>query len=655
MNGKKSGWLEEISTKCNVDKKDLFNLLEKYEIKQSPNIGIPKHLSLIELTFTGKKEGMYSNDFKFEMKDLDHGIYGIFSDENLRGKTTVLEIIKWLLRGSSSSLLQEGIKSWINSAHLKFKVEAQEYIVDIKQEDGIVKGSLVKCSKGKDNIICKFLDNDEFENGMSDFMTNTFSLDKISAFRKSSIQEEQGKKVNHNWSFLASALFISTNYSSLFGDIIVDGLSNRLMNMYLGLPWVSTYNSLKTAEKLISSKQKVENIHKKRDQEKYAIKVKQLELQLKNKKEELENLPDNKVIKAKLKLLRHDYNQKSNQMTKLKKELNLITDDKELSYKEMIEDLKNLENLKANIAAREIFKSINPTCCPHCEANISEEKIEREKKDNYCSICNEPLSSSDDSEDILSEYRDSYFATKKAYENIENQYKNKSKLHTDILKEIDEIEQNISNLELDLSKYERQETLEKDIFKLEILLNEYNSQFEQNMELSEDLTVDLDEKKIIDSAIKITQERFKVLQEELLAEVSYEILRMSKLVGLDQIQSIKLSSIPTLKIEKDGGSTSYSKCSEGEKLRLKVITTIALLSVAEKKQVGRHPGLLLIDSPGAQEVSPHDLDMLVDGLKKLATELPFLQIIIASRSSDVILKQIDESNRKYAKGQEYLW
>jgi hypothetical protein len=88
---------------------------------------------------------------------------------------------------------------------------------------------------------------------------------------------------------------------------------------------------------------------------------------------------------------------------------------------------------------------------------------------------------------------------------------------------------------------------------------------------------------------------------------------------------------------------------------LKFITTIALLSVAEKENVGRHPGILLIDSPGAQEVSDKDLNSLIEGLKQLTIELPFLQIIIASRASDVILSQIDEKHRKHAKGDSYLW
>jgi hypothetical protein len=108
-----------------------------------------------------------------------------------------------------------------------------------------VNGKLLNISDSNNKQISVFYSDDEFESCMSEFMIQQFSLDKISAFRNSGIEEEVGKKVNHSWSSLASALFISTNYGSLFGETTVDGLNNRLMNMYLGLPWVSTYTTLK--------------------------------------------------------------------------------------------------------------------------------------------------------------------------------------------------------------------------------------------------------------------------------------------------------------------------------------------------------------------------------------------------------------------------
>jgi len=50
-----------------------------------------------------------------------------------------------------------------------------------------------------------------------------------------------------------------------------------------------------------------------------------------------------------------------------------------------------------------------------------------------------------------------------------------------------------------------------------------------------------------------------------------------------------------------------------------------------------------------------DVSQLIDGLAKLTQELPHLQIIVAATSSESILSHIDESNRKYAQGDSFLW
>ena len=305
------------------------------------------------------------------------------------------------------------------------------------------------------------------------------------------------------------------------------------------------------------------------------------------------------------------------------------------------------------MAANLVFKRLNPTCCPHCEEQISKEKIDREKNDHVCAICNSPMLESEDAVALLEELELNSEASEKTYDEITRMLKEIKRQHNNLSIELDTMQNKIIELENELNQNSKRLEIEKDVTRLEILADEYRiDEIEENDNSGENT---IDEEKIIKIAIRITKKRFENLQIELLKKVSSEILRISKFVGLTSIQSVKLSAVPSLFLEKDGHNTSYSKCSEGEKLRLKVITTIALLSVAEKEGVGRHPGLLLIDSPGAQEVSEHDLNMLIQGLKELSKELPFLQIIIASRSSKVILNQIDRNYRKYATGKNYLW
>ena len=66
---------------------------------------------------------------------------------------------------------------------------------------------------------------------------------------------------------------------------------------------------------------------------------------------------------------------------------------------------------------------------------------------------------------------------------------------------------------------------------------------------------------------------------------------------MSAITKAKLKGNASLQIIKGGQTTTYSKLTGGEKLRLKVATVLAIISVAESRELGRHPGLLFIDSP----------------------------------------------------------
>jgi hypothetical protein len=80
-----------------------------------------------------------------------------------------------------------------------------------------------------------------------------------------------------------------------------------------------------------------------------------------------------------------------------------------------------------------------------------------------------------------------------------------------------------------------------------------------------------------------------------------------------------------------------------------------MLEIGEQKGVGRHPGLLMIDSPGAQEVSQGDLDALVSGLQSVTKDIPHCQIFVAGRISEAITHHIPPSNRREALGGGFLW
>lgn len=106
---------------------------------------------------------------------------------------------------------------------------------------------------------------------------------------------------------------------------------------------------------------------------------------------------------------------------------------------------------------------------------------------------------------------------------------------------------------------------------------------------------------------------------------------------------------------KGGQQHSYGSVTEGEQLRLKIVTTTALLRHGIRSGVGRHPGLLIIDSPGAEEVDSTDLRLMVQDLVTLTDMAPELQVIIATARGQDVASIIPTGQLRLAPAGERLW
>lgn len=646
-------WLNAVAISSKQTSELVKEVLSRYNIRQSPSIGKPRRLIISRIQFSGTKSGNYNDAFNFDFKNLESGLWGVISERNLRGKTSVLEIVRWLLRGKSSSKLQDGVKNWISDASLEFLIDNKNYKVHLSQTSKRLSGNLVEYLDESQPIeISCFASEDEFEACMSDFMMRQLSLDITSAWRTNKHQDELGSPVFHDWSALSGVLFIGGSYEALFGDIVTDGLNNRIMNMYLGLPWIPTLAALMTTQKKLQDTANFlankGNLEQRRKQERRT----HIENELAQYRASLEQLPSDIDIRRNLAEANKEYRRAMQNLSELDNELYSAKQSHEEIFRLIQQDKRDLQNFREAEAASAFFKRLEPTCCPHCQTSISENRRLREMIDHSCSICGEIITDSEDIDTIEMELKNRLEASSKAFEESEHLVSTKEKQKREIESQVSTYEIECKRLEEQTSSFEKRYELEKKITGLEYLLGEYQDDPTPQESEKNDLAID---SKIIDAAIKETKNRVDNLQKDLLEEVSTKIQEYATSFGMTSITSVTLTSHPHLRLIKDGLQTTYSKCTEGEKLRLKIASIIALISIAEKRGIGRHPGILLVDSPKAEEMVEEDVDNLVGGLFKLTKELPHIQIILAATSSESILRYLDEDHRKYAQGDNFLW
>ena len=136
-------------------------------------------------------------------------------------------------------------------------------------------------------------------------------------------------------------------------------------------------------------------------------------------------------------------------------------------------------------------------------------------------------------------------------------------------------------------------------------------------------------------------------------EVNAAILDLARRFGFATLEETKLNLAAQLRLVKGGAATSFSHQTPGEKLRLRIAVVVALLRVAHKFGVGRHPGLLLIDSIGAEETEPGNLAEFMRELGAVTSELG-IQTIVASARPE-ILTHVPANQQLSVTGGGYLW
>jgi hypothetical protein len=159
---------------------------------------------------------------------------------------------------------------------------------------------------------------------------------------------------------------------------------------------------------------------------------------------------------------------------------------------------------------------------------------------------------------------------------------------------------------------------------------------------------------MLDAAEKVTAGWVTTPQRDRLEALSSRITELARSFGMTNLAEVTLDGGARMKVATGGQDTSYSKCERGEMLRLKVATAIALIEQARSSGVGRHPGLLFVDSPGSEEMDEDDFDTMLGALDAAATASE-IQVIVATRHVDSLAELLDAPRLRVARGTSFVW
>ncbi|MBY3538088.1 hypothetical protein HFN68_35270 [Rhizobium laguerreae] len=635
-------WLDQIVKKSGSDVGTVRTVLERNQINARQTKAVPQRLTITSIAFSGFKGGKDSTDgFDFAWRDLGPGLWAVLSDANLRGKTTILNVVRWALTGRRS--VREDMLPWFRTLKLGFVLDGRDFEVQVSDVQE-AQGQLVRIHDQKERVVATFWDDPSFENAMSDFFMGELGLQPITNHA-----DRHGKSVEqpHGWLWLYSSMLIEPNPVATFGSQGMAGMPTRMMQMFIGLPWANTTNDIKAAQGRLATKNNQATTLSEGIRGKTGKRIAELRERL----TALGKLPslDTAAIRRRLAEASDRFAKADAKVRALKLAIADVEGDAQAAKMAFDEARRALQALKESAAAGYVFRTLRPVCCPSCDEVFSPEHEQQRQSEHACVVCGT----------LETDGEDSSAATEAADESVKSASTESAKQQRRLAQTREnlaaaeaaraESSKECSSIEAELESAGRAEDPRLEMRVIDAQLQE----LEKLAGMAEDDTSE--ELRILDAAEQVTKSIYHDEQDRILGLVSKLAADYARKFGIEALDSLQINGAGAMRLVKRTVPTSFRAQTDGEKARLKVAAILAMLKVSDNEGVGRHPGLLLIDSPKSNEMIDKNYAMLMSGLAGLTDELKSLQIIFTGIAQPAVMDIVPLENRIHARDDDYLW
>ncbi|WAU78529.1 hypothetical protein O1Q96_01500 (plasmid) [Streptomyces sp. Qhu-G9] len=642
-----SNFTEAVAGRAAVTPSEAAAVLEHHHVRESGILPRPHRLSLTSIEFSGTKAGTVTGDFRF-VWPLGDGLWCLAGD-NLKGKSTVLEVIYWCLRGENSRL-QDGVRRWISHVRLDGKIDGEPFSVEFRQSTGSLTGRL---ETGPTTPPVDFTGHAEFEAVMGEYMMNRLNLEILRGWRQDVKGEEDGKAGVTDWSLFSHALIArNRNAQVLLGETAENGSVVSLLQMFIGLPWTSTRRDAETALKTVRQQLRGERRRATEDTKARADSLQELKDQLADAEAALAATEAAPSLEDQTSALEDAAARVARCAQEHAAAVQAHTA-AQIRYTEvhraLLDDQMQLRDLRENTAAKRYFGALNPTCCPRCTTPVAD-LAHSDQNGDHCSVCG-TAAPEDALEDpsAIEQLTEGVNALRSADREASGTVREAEAARVRAESALTSARHALSSAQSALpggSVLRRHLDVER-------LRGQLKERASTHARAAAPTEADAEER-ILEAARKEADVRAQKAGKPIMDRVSTEIYTLAVRLGYAALQGVKLQSNGVMRLHKDDGPTYFKDVSDGEQLRLRMATLLALLRVGQKHG-GRHPGLLLIDSAGAQEMIRTDLAETLQQLKAICEETEGLQIIAATANRELTRTVIHKDRAKIAEEGAYMW
>ncbi|TQS45139.1 hypothetical protein [Cryptosporangium phraense] len=670
---------------------DVEAVLAKHRVTASAAIPSPAYLCFTRLRFSGTKvlTGVTADGIKVERDavtrvpfnfdwTLSTGLHGIGSDENLRGKSSTIKVFMWALRGRCD--LKNEVRQWIDHVEAELVIDTVAYQVmfDVDHaRNHAPTGTLTRVKPGDAALtVGVFEDDDQFEEVMGSAMMAALRLPPIAG-------QQEGRRTQHTWPTYAGALLVrGDNLQFLLGDVQWAGLPSRLLSLFVGSEWAAARAEAKTA--LTVAEAELARLESAASQHASAMSVAHAEAlrALEAARTRVELLSATTVDISAVTRAVSRLSELNTQMANTSRLLRAAQATLTLASSQYTEEMKRRLRDQEDAQAIRFFQKLRPTVCPRCATPVTAERFAEESAGHSCSVCTTDLASDAHTSHLVEGDSalhpeqtepgpvagrgelDDAAELDEPVNSVEALItaRNNAQAETRRLQgQLTAVETEIASLsaELDANQAAQAAVAERRDAELALAraqgaadaLKPQAGPVGPDTAMMDAIRQDIE---VLKAAEKLTADWVTRAQSTWLAELSEDVTTLAREFGFSNLTRVEVNGGARMRVTQGGGTNNYGACERGEQLRLKLATAVALIRQGRSRGVGRHPGLLFVDSPGAEEVAEDDFDSMIEALHR-AAEAADIQVFVGTRHTAELANLLGEDRCRLGHGTHFVW
>lgn len=591
------------------------------------------HLRLKRLRFDGEKRG----DFRF------YPGVNVLRAGNDKGKSSILKLIHFCLCGKNE--LKKDVDGWIHRVELAFELDGVPHAIGVdkrrRPRGRLVVGDLDDLEH-RDSVLT-FENGRDMQRRLETFFNEAFGLRPLMGTQKDP-RKGSDALLDSPTSYRAYLRGMYINQDVGYTDLVTDGvpygnLFMKIVGMLLGIRGIDAFFAVESRRAHCENTLgKEERYHRRVEQSLGLRDLATLDQEI----ERLEQYIDERKVERTALLVRATSDDLDRRLAELTNKLVAL----DSAYQQTLHKLQQAEleqaategaisELEEALASQRIMSPIQPDRCPVCETRL--EGRRQEAAAGHCVLCHEEAvpRSSEPWAELLAERQSA------AQSSLDKQRQRVAELRGDL----DGLEARTAQLGQQKRHAQAQlRSVHQGTAELEREI-ELETRFLGRLEAERDsaarlisgeggsrIQEELQRKQILGAVLRHLRTVDSEINERAKRELAGRVLRYCTTIGLPGLEEVTLDAQLRPRIRQNGKVYTFDGLSPGEKVRFTLAFYLALAVVtAEELEFGAHPGLLLIDSPGKEEMVLKDFEAVVELLHQIEERhADSIQVLVAT-------------------------